>query len=151
MVAPDRARKKQSCLFVFKRVRYSGTQPRHTRPHLTTLSDKEFHRALPLDELPQGGMRACEVAGRPVLVCRTKDGVYALDDVCTHAFARMHEGRLRGWRLICPLHGASFDVRDGRVLGAPAIRPLPCHDARIVGDVVEVALDPNAPALVTGV
>ena len=119
--------------------------------HATTLSQKEFHRALPLADLPEGAMRACDVDGRPVLLCRTKDGVYALDDICTHAYARLHEGRLRGTRLICPLHGASFDVRDGRVLGAPATRPLPRHDTRVVDDVVEVALDPDAPAPVTGV
>lgn len=90
-------------------------------------------------------MRACMLGGREVLVCRTRDGVHALDNVCTHAYARLNEGRLRGVRLICPLHGASFDVRDGRVLGAPATQPLPRHAARIVGDAVEVALDPNAP------
>jgi hypothetical protein len=55
------------------------------------------------------------------------------------------------WTMCVPTRSRACDVRDGRVLGAPAIRPLPCHDARIVGDVVEVALDPNAPALVTGV
>jgi nitrite reductase/ring-hydroxylating ferredoxin subunit len=151
MVAPERARKKQSCLFVLGRLRYSDAGNRHARPHVITLSQKEFHRAMALADLPEGAMRACEVAGRPVLVCRTKDGVHALDDVCTHAFARLHEGRLRGTRLICPLHGASFDVRDGRVLGAPATRALPRHDARIVDDVVEVALDPDAPPLVSGV
>lgn len=92
-------------------------------------------------------MRACEISGRPVLVCRTKEGVFALDDVCTHAYARLHEGRLRGWRLICPLHGGSFDVRDGRALGAPAACPLARHATRIVGDAVEVALNPDAPPL----
>ena len=57
-------------------------------------------------------------------MCHTKSGVFALDNICSHAYARMSEGRLRGTRLICPLHGASFDVRDGRVLGPPATQPL---------------------------
>jgi 3-phenylpropionate/trans-cinnamate dioxygenase ferredoxin subunit len=54
----------------------------------------------------------------------------------------LNEGRLRGTRLTCPLHGASFDVRDGRILGAPAGRPLATHALRTVGGVIEVALDP---------
>jgi nitrite reductase/ring-hydroxylating ferredoxin subunit len=54
----------------------------------------------------------------------------------------LSEGRLRGTRVICPLHGASFDVRDGRVLGAPAERALAVHELRIVGGIIEIALEP---------
>lgn len=87
-------------------------------------------------------MRCVTLAGREVLICRTREGVFALDNICTHAFARMHEGRLRGRRLICPLHGASFDVRDGRVLGAPATLALARHEVRVVDGMVQVALAP---------
>jgi nitrite reductase/ring-hydroxylating ferredoxin subunit len=45
---------------------------------------------------------------------------------------------LRGHRLICPLHGASFDVRNGAVLGAPASAPLPRYPVRIVDGQIEV-------------
>ncbi len=98
-----------------------------------------------LVELPEGRMLACSVEGRALVVCRTREGLFALDDICTHAFARMSEGRLRGTRLVCPLHGAGFDVRDGRVLSGPATRPLATHLARVVGGTIEVALDPAAP------
>jgi 3-phenylpropionate/trans-cinnamate dioxygenase ferredoxin subunit len=53
----------------------------------------------------------------------------------------MHEGRLRGNRLICPLHGASFDCRSGAVLGAPATSPLATFAVRVSDDgTVEVGL-----------
>jgi nitrite reductase/ring-hydroxylating ferredoxin subunit len=80
------------------------------------------------------------VAGREIVICRTKDGVYALDNICTHAYARLNEGRLRGNRLICPLHGAAFDVRDGHVLGAPASRPLAIHAVNVVDDRIEISV-----------
>ena len=85
-------------------------------------------------------MRAVDLAGRDVLLCHTREGWFALDDVCTHAYARLHEGRLHGVRLICPMHGASFDCRSGTVLGAPALVPLATHAIRVVGADVEVAL-----------
>jgi nitrite reductase/ring-hydroxylating ferredoxin subunit len=85
-------------------------------------------------------MRAIELDGRSIVVCHTKDGWSALDNVCTHAYARMSEGRLRGRRLICPLHGGSFDCRNGAVLGAPAIESLKTHPVRCVGEDVEVAV-----------
>ena len=104
----------------------------------------EFQRALPLREVPRGQMRTCVLGGREIVVCHTKQGVFALDNICTHAHARMNEGRLRGTRLICPLHGASFDVSDGRVLGPPATLPLPHHPLRVVDDFVEVAVAHSA-------
>jgi len=98
-----------------------------------------------LAELREGRMQSCEVAGREIVVCRVKGGgVYALDNVCTHAFARMSEGRLRGERLVCPMHGASFNVRNGSVLGAPATVPLATHAVRVVDGMVEVAIDVSA-------
>jgi len=102
----------------------------------------QFEPALRLAEVPPGSMRACVIGGREILICHTREGVFALDNICTHAHARLCEGRLRATRLVCPLHGASFDIRDGRVLGPPAELPLPTHAVRIVGEAIEVALSP---------
>jgi nitrite reductase/ring-hydroxylating ferredoxin subunit len=91
-------------------------------------------------DLPDGNMRLVEMDGESILICHVQGAWYALDNVCTHAMAKMNEGRLRGIRLICPLHGASFDCRTGAVLGAPAIRPLKTYDIRMIGDDIEVAI-----------
>jgi len=113
------------------------------------MSEGDFKSVMSLARIPEGKMRGCEIDGRKVVVCRTRDGVYAVDDICTHAYTHLSEGRLRGTRLTCPLHGASFDVRDGRVLGAPATQALVTHRARINGDQIEVAVDPEAPLQIT--
>ena len=100
----------------------------------------QFEAVLKLSELPLGSMRACVIGGREIVICHTREGVFALDNICTHAHARLCEGRLRATRLVCPLHGASFDIRDGRVLGPPALIPLPAHTVRVVDDAIEVSL-----------
>jgi nitrite reductase/ring-hydroxylating ferredoxin subunit len=97
-----------------------------------------FRRVIAGAELPEGQMRAVRIDQHDIVLCHTKEGWFALDDVCTHAFAKLHEGRLRGHRLICPLHGASFDCRTGAVLGAPAIQALKMYPVRCVGDDVEI-------------
>jgi nitrite reductase/ring-hydroxylating ferredoxin subunit len=99
-----------------------------------------FAPILELSELPLGTMRACTVGDRELLICHTREGLFALDNICTHAEARLCEGRLRATRLVCPLHGAVFDVRDGRVLAPPAECPLPTHVVRVQGGVIEVAV-----------
>ena|SRR5579859_2212653 len=98
--------------------------------------------SFPLAQLREGAMQVHTVDHTEIVVCRTKHGIYAVDNVCTHAFARLCEGRLRGTRLICPLHGASFDVRDGRVLGAPATRALGVHAVSVVDGRVEISVKP---------
>jgi 3-phenylpropionate/trans-cinnamate dioxygenase ferredoxin subunit len=105
----------------------------------------EISITVALADVPEGGMHACTIGGREIVVCRTKNGIYALDNICTHAYARLSEGRLRGTRLICPLHGASFDVRDGRVLGAPATRPLAVHALEVVDERIEISVVPADP------
>lgn len=104
----------------------------------------QFAAVMKLAELPLGGMRACTVEGRELVICHTRAGVFALDNICTHAHARLSEGRLRATRLVCPLHGGCFDVRDGRVLKSPAEVPLPTHAVRVLEDTIEVALGPAA-------
>ena len=105
----------------------------------------QFRPVADLASLREGQMLPCTVDGRALVVCRLREGVFALDDICTHAHARMSEGRLRGTRLVCPMHGAAFDARDGRVLAGPATRRLPAHPSRVVDGRIEVALDPQAP------
>lgn len=102
------------------------------------LAEWRYLQVLAETELAAGQMRCIEADGHAVLVCRTRDGWHAVDNVCTHAYARLDEGRLRGYRLICPLHGASFDVRTGDVLGAPATRPLRSFPVRVREGRVEV-------------
>jgi 3-phenylpropionate/trans-cinnamate dioxygenase ferredoxin subunit len=106
------------------------------------MSDPRFEPVMSLADIPQGSMRAATVAGREIVICHTRDGVFALDNICTHAHARMCEGRLRATRIVCPLHGASFDIRDGKVLGPPATAPLPTFPLRIVEGTIEVAVGP---------
>jgi nitrite reductase/ring-hydroxylating ferredoxin subunit len=100
-----------------------------------------WHPAFALAELAAGTMRAVTVGARELVVCRTDTGCFALDNTCTHAEARMVEGRLRGTRLVCPLHGGAFDVRSGAVLGGPASCPLPVHPLRIVDGRIEIGLE----------
>jgi nitrite reductase/ring-hydroxylating ferredoxin subunit len=108
-----------------------------------------FEAVLKLNDVPVGSMRACWVGGREILICHTREGVFALDNICTHAHARLCEGRLRATRLVCPLHGASFDIRDGRVLGPPAVVALPTHAVRVTDGSIEVALSEVAPSPVS--
>ena len=100
----------------------------------------QFAPVFELAALPLGTMSACTVGTRELVICHTRAGLFALDNLCTHAEARLCEGRLRALRLVCPLHGAAFDVRDGRVLAPPATCALQTYRLRVLGGVIQVEL-----------
>jgi nitrite reductase/ring-hydroxylating ferredoxin subunit len=71
-----------------------------------------------LDEIPEGGMTTKEHDGTQVLLARCGGRVYAINDVCTHEGAPLHEGTLGQigeCMLTCPWHAAHFDLRTGKV------------------------------------
>ena len=52
--------------------------------------------------------------------------LYAIEDRCSHDDGPLCEG---DWdedlcRVVCPRHGAMFDLRSGRALSLPAVEPV---------------------------
>ncbi len=94
-----------------------------------------------LTDLADGDMRCFENIGDDgIVVCRVKGDLYALTDNCSHADTPLSEGRLRGYGLTCPLHGAAFDVRDGTHSGPPAWEGVDSHEVDEADGVARVVL-----------
>lgn len=98
------------------------------------MSDADWVDVAALSELAVGQTRCVELAGHEVLLCRTADGVYAVDNLCSHAAARLCDGKLKGGKILCPLHGAAFDVKSGEALTRPAVRALASYAVKIADD-----------------
>lgn len=66
-----------------------------------------------LEDLADGSARRVKVGKRDLAVVRVGDDVFALSNVCRHAFGPLSEGFVDGYALICPWHGWRYDVRTG--------------------------------------
>ncbi len=73
-----------------------------------------------IDSLAEGEMRLYQAGVFEVVVCRVQGALYAVENKCSHQARPLVRGRLRQYRLICPVHGAAFDVRDGSHTSPPA-------------------------------
>ena len=104
------------------------------------MPESSFTRVTKSEEIPEKGFSCFNVEGRALVICRFRDEYFALENLCSHAASTFDEGRMRGYRLMCPLHGASFDIRDGRVVGAPATQAIRSFPLRIVDGMIEVDL-----------
>ena len=78
-----------------------------------------------------------------VVVCLVNGELYCVDDVCTHDGGPLGDGLLDGHELICPRHGARFDVTNGRAKSMPATEDTAVHDIKVVDDEVLVRINPQ--------
>ena len=79
---------------------------------------------LPMAALDEGDVVSVQVANQPLLVCLVEGQYHVVSAVCSHAQQSLAGGRLRGFEISCPLHGARFDIRTGACTRAPAVRPI---------------------------
>lgn len=92
------------------------------------------HDVAPLSALVEGEARAFRVNGEEVVLCRHEGEVSALHGICTHEDLPLDGGHVEDGVLTCPWHGARYDVRTGRVLALPAVRPLRVYRSRVDDD-----------------
>ncbi len=78
--------------------------------------------------------------GRVALV-RLDGVVCAFEDVCTHDDGPLGEGEIEGEEIICPRHGARFNMRTGKAVKLPATADIETFPARVNGGQVEVDID----------
>jgi len=104
----------------------------------------EFYRVADVSEIPDPGCTVVEVAGDVVALFHVDGSFYAIDDVCTHDGGTLADGRLEGFKIACPRHGAKFDVRTGAALSMPAVRPTRSHAVKVADGGVWVAVGPAA-------
>jgi nitrite reductase/ring-hydroxylating ferredoxin subunit len=97
--------------------------------------------AVDVSGLDAGAMRALEVEGRKLLVCRAGGEFYALENRCPHAAVELTLGQLHGHVLECPVHGGKLDVRDGRPCAQPIRKPAVTFAVRPAGASIEIRLD----------
>jgi nitrite reductase/ring-hydroxylating ferredoxin subunit len=104
-----------------------------------------WHHLMAEAAFPADGKYAARIAGWHVLVLRGDDGALrAVNDRCTHQAALLSGGRLRRGAIMCPLHGARFDLASGKCLGG-AYPDLRVFDLRVVDGMIEVSLPDSPP------
>lgn len=90
--------------------------------------------SVPLSELPPGSVQRVHVGAMAVAVANVDGEIYAVSDTCTHAQISLSEGGLIGRQIVCPWHGAMFDLKTGRPTCGPAVDPVRCYQTRIEGE-----------------
>jgi len=90
---------------------------------------------IPLADLPVGG--GTVFAERDLVVTRLSETeVRAFSATCTHQGCAV--GSVADGEIVCPCHGSTFSVEDGRPLAGPATQPLAERNVTVRDGVVEI-------------
>lgn len=100
----------------------------------------EFINVGSVDELDEGGRLFLEIDNLPIVILKIDGHYFAIGDVCSHDEGPVGEGVLEGHEIICPRHGARFDVRNGKVLALPAFVDIPSYPVHIIDGQIEIGM-----------
>ena len=96
----------------------------------------DWVRVAAADEMPAGSYRVVLVDDVPIAVFNIDGAFHAIEDVCTHDGGQLTGGQVDGCQVICPRHGARFDIRTGEALTPPAYAPTAVFPVKVEDGVV---------------
>lgn len=95
----------------------------------------DFVKVATVAEIPVGGSKLIEVDRVRIALFNLDGEFHAIEDVCTHDGGPLVEGEVvNGCEVICPRHGARFDIRTGAALSFPAFEATTSYAVQIDGD-----------------
>ena len=94
----------------------------------------------PVEELPPGEVKSVHAGPVSLGVYNLGGELFAIEDRCSHDDGPLCEGEFdpETGVVVCPRHGATFDIRTGRPLTLPAYEPVAVYPVRVVDGIVKV-------------
>jgi 3-phenylpropionate/trans-cinnamate dioxygenase ferredoxin component len=91
-------------------------------------------------DLPIGERLFVEIGEDTIVILNVDGSLYAVADLCTHDNGPLGDGDVEGCEIICPRHGARFNLQTGAANRLPAVKGIPIYPVRIVDGYIEVGL-----------
>ena len=82
-----------------------------------------------------------DAGGQTIAIFDLGGNYYAIENTCPHRGGPLAEGEMDGEEVICPWHGARFNIKTGAVLAPPAPQGVKSFPVRVTGEDVEVEIE----------
>jgi 3-phenylpropionate/trans-cinnamate dioxygenase ferredoxin subunit len=99
-----------------------------------------FIKVAETSDIPAGRAKVVVVGDKRIALCNVDGEFFAIDDICTHDGGPLDQGELQSDVIECPRHGARFNVKTGKVLALPAVKPLTTYPLKVEGSEIQVAV-----------
>lgn len=98
-------------------------------------------KAVERSALGDGDVIGVIVDGREIALYELDGSIFATDDICTHAYAKLSDGWFDKGEIECPLHAGRFDPRTGKATAPPCVDDLKTYPVRVEDGEILVKLD----------
>jgi nitrite reductase/ring-hydroxylating ferredoxin subunit len=92
---------------------------------------EDFVKVAKTEDIQVSQMMAVEVNDERICLANVNGKYYAIGNVCTHMGGPLAEGKLEDYIVQCPWHGSRFDIRSGKVVRPPAMKPEPIYEVKV--------------------
>lgn len=100
----------------------------------------DYLEIAPTSELPNGERLFVDIGDTPVVIFNIGGKFFAIGDVCTHDDGPLGDGDLDGFNVVCPRHGAEFDVCTGKAVSMPAVEDIPAYPVQVRDGVLFIGI-----------
>jgi len=105
------------------------------------MAEAGWVKAADRSALADGEVIGVIVNGREVALYELDGAIYATDDICTHAYAKLSDGWVERGEIECPLHAGRFDIKTGKATAPPCVDDVKTYPVRVEADEIQVKLD----------
>ena len=93
----------------------------------------DFEQVASVDEIKPGGRLSVFYDDEiPILLIQADDGTYlAVEDVCSHDGQPLTDGPIENGQIVCPRHGARFDLNTGEPTCMPATSGISTFEVKV--------------------
>lgn len=100
----------------------------------------KFVKVAAAADVPPGSGKQVEVDDKTIALFNLNGQFYAIENSCTHAGGPLAEGTMVEDRVVCPWHGANFNIKTGEALTPPAGEGVAVYKVRVQGSDLEIEL-----------
>ena len=100
-----------------------------------------LHKVATIHDPPPDSARAVQVAGRSIALFNVGGTIHAIDNDCTHDGAPLSEGTVDDGCVVCPWHGAQFDLSSGKALTPPAVEDVHSYKILVAGEDILIEIE----------
>ncbi|MCB1137716.1 MAG: non-heme iron oxygenase ferredoxin subunit [Leptospiraceae bacterium] len=92
-------------------------------------------------EIKEGEIHTCNTAMGRVALTRINGRICAFENTCTHDGGSLEGGKIDGKEIVCPRHGARFNMETGEATRMPATESIEVYPVEVNAGDVMVDLD----------
>lgn len=103
--------------------------------------EKKLIPICPTDELPVSARMLVDLGHKTIVLANIEGEIFGVSSICSHDECDLSEGSIEGFEIVCPCHGARFDIRTGKALRLPAVKAIQSYQVVISENMINIMIE----------